>query len=68
MIKRDVTGRISRTVTTGQVMLILGMIQSALSVGGIPIPAEYQWINGVVLACLGQYITYLRMTTKTTMQ
>ena len=65
---RDITGRLSRTMTTGQLMLILGMIQAALSVSGIPIPAEYQWVNGVALAALGQYIQYLRMTTTTAMQ
>lgn len=68
MIKRDVTGRISRTITTAQLMYGIGTIQAILSVSGLPIPPQYAWVQGVVLVLLGKWIEYLRMNTKTAMQ
>lgn len=64
---RDENGRRSRTADTGQVLLLAGMVQAALSVNGIPIPLEWQWVQGVALALLGQWIIYLRMNTTTKM-
>lgn len=64
----DEHGRPSRTMDTGQILLFLGMLQAALSVNGLPIPAEYQWVHGVFMACLGQWIIYLRQNTSTAMK
>lgn len=65
---RDVTGRVSRTMTTAHIVALIGTVQAVLSVSGLPIPPEYQWVNGVALAILGQWLAYLRMSTTTAMQ
>lgn len=67
-MKRDVTGRVSRTITTAQLMYFVGTVQAILAVSGLPIPTEYQWVQGVVLVALGKWVEYLRMTTRTPMQ
>lgn len=68
MIKRDVTGRISRTITTAQLVSLIGALQAVLAVSGLPIPPEYQWVQGVGLVLLGKWVEYLRMNTTTPMQ
>lgn len=68
MIKRDVTGRVSRLYTIGQVLFLAQATQSILSVSGLPIPPEYQWIKDAILAFLGVAIMQLRLDTKTPMQ
>lgn len=65
---RDVNGRRSRTMDTAQVVMAVGMVQAILSVNGLPIPVGYEWINGVALAILGQWMIYLRNTTHTSMR
>ena len=65
---RDVTGRVSRTMTTAQVVAVLGALQVGLPLVGVHIPPEYQWAYGVVMCGLGVWLAYLRTTTTTVMQ